>query len=206
MPRGGASSSSSRGPLFANLVLADQINRGMPKTQSALLQAMEGEYDQRGPRDVQSAAAVLCLGHAEPAGNGRHVSLARAGNRSLLLRNFWFRRQRCDEVEEIFSARPKASRHARSDRRWERLLEMRKLARVVLLPPDVRRLAVSLTMATHPDHPQAPDIVKRLVRHGAAAQAQTLALAAKIRGSRRSRPSVARRSAVGGLSCACGIA
>ena len=48
----------------------------------------------------------------------------------------------------------------------KRLLEMRRLARVVALSPELRRLAVSLIMATQPGHAQAPESVERLVRYG----------------------------------------
>ena len=78
-----------QGPIFSNLVLADQINRGLPKTQSALLQAMEGERDQCLDRDVPSAAAVLRRRHAESAGDGRHVPLA-GSRRSTASSSSWW--------------------------------------------------------------------------------------------------------------------
>jgi MoxR-like ATPase len=66
-----------RGPVFANIVLADEINRTPPKTQAALLQAMqEHEVTHRGRQDVQARRAVLCHGHAEPDRAGGDLSVA----------------------------------------------------------------------------------------------------------------------------------
>ena len=66
-----------RGPIFANIVLADEINRTPPKTQAALLQAMQEHEVTVGRQDLQARAAVLRHGHAEPDRAGRHLSAAR---------------------------------------------------------------------------------------------------------------------------------
>ena len=70
---------------------------------------------------------------------------------------------------------------------------MRRLARVVNLPPELRKLAVLLVMATQPDCPQAPESVKRLVRYGSSPRgAQAIVLAAKIRTAAAARDQVTR--------------
>ena len=67
-----------RGPIFSNIVLADEINRTPPKTQAALLQAMQ-EYEVTvGRQHLQAGAAVLRDGHAEPHRAGRDLSAARS--------------------------------------------------------------------------------------------------------------------------------
>ena len=75
------------GPIFANLVLADEINRATPKTQSAMLEAMQEHSVTVAKADPPAARAVLRAGHPEPAGNGRHLSAARSPARPLLLQN-----------------------------------------------------------------------------------------------------------------------
>ena len=73
-----------QGPLFANLMLADEINRTPPKTQSALLEAMEERQLSVGGNDVSAARSVLRAGDAEPDRGRRHVSAARSAARPLL--------------------------------------------------------------------------------------------------------------------------
>ena len=71
------------GPIFANIVLADEINRTPPKTQSALLEAMqEHRVTDPGP-DLRSRRAVLRVRDAEPDRARRHLSAARSAARSL---------------------------------------------------------------------------------------------------------------------------
>ncbi len=72
----------------------------------------------------------------------------------------------------------------------ETLLRFRKLAREVILAPEVRDYAASLVLATHPDRKDdAPELVRRFVRYGASPRgAQALVLLAKIRALRSGRP------------------
>ena len=72
-----------RGPVFTNLLLADEINRAPAKTQSALLEVMqEGQVTIEGT-SLPAAAAVPVPGHAEPGRTGRHLSAAGSAARSL---------------------------------------------------------------------------------------------------------------------------
>ena len=73
-----ASSSSCQGPLFANVILADEINRTPPKTQAALLEAMQERQVTVGRRAAPARRPVLRAGHAEPDRAGRHLSAARS--------------------------------------------------------------------------------------------------------------------------------
>ena len=67
-----------QGPIFANVLLADEINRTPPKTQSALLEAMQETGLHGARQQLQAARAVLRAGHAEPHRTGRHLSAARS--------------------------------------------------------------------------------------------------------------------------------
>ena len=76
-----------KGPVFANIVLADEINRTPPKTQAALLESMQEKSVTVAGTQHKLAAALLRAGHAEPAGTGRHLSAARSAARPLLLQD-----------------------------------------------------------------------------------------------------------------------
>ena len=64
------------GPLFANLVLADEVNRATPKTQSALLEAMQERRVTSGADDAHAARSVPGARDPEPARDGGHLSAA----------------------------------------------------------------------------------------------------------------------------------
>ena len=71
------------GPVFANILLADEINRATPKTQSALLEAMQEQTRHRGGRTAFDPAPVSCAGHAKSDRNGGHLPAARGATRSI---------------------------------------------------------------------------------------------------------------------------
>ena len=71
------------GPVFTNLLLADEINRATPKTQAALLEAMQEAQVTVGRADLSAAAALSRAGHPEPHRAGGHLSAARGPARSL---------------------------------------------------------------------------------------------------------------------------
>ena len=71
------------GPVFAQVLLADEINRAGPKTQSALLEAMEEHQVTRRGRDARAARALLRDRHAEPDRPARHLPAARVAARPL---------------------------------------------------------------------------------------------------------------------------
>ena len=77
-PRAARRFTSMTGPIFAQIVLADEINRATPKTQSALLEAMQEKQGDGRRIDPAAGAAVFRDGHAKSAGAGRDVSAARS--------------------------------------------------------------------------------------------------------------------------------
>ena len=74
-----------KGPIFTQICLADEINRATPKTQSALLEAMQERSVSIAGKVIQVEGAVLRDGHAEPDRAGRHVSAAGSSARPVLL-------------------------------------------------------------------------------------------------------------------------
>ncbi len=73
-----------QGPVFTNILLADEINRATPKTQSALLEAMQERQVTLAGHDLPARRSVLGAGHAEPGRAGRRLPAARGAARSLL--------------------------------------------------------------------------------------------------------------------------
>jgi MoxR-like ATPase len=182
-----------QGPLFANLVLADQINRGTPKTQSALLQAMEGETINVAHETFTLPQPFFVLATQNPLEMEGTFPLPEPE-----IDRFFFKLlvppPTAEEIEQILDRTTEGELpEVRVVLDGKRLLEMRTLARAVSVDAELRRLAILLTMATHPDHPRAPEPIKRLVRYGASPRgAQAMVLAAKIRAAAFARDSVTR--------------
>jgi len=170
------------GPLFTNLLLADEINRATPKTQSALLEAMGEHQVTVGDRTRRLAEPFFVLATQNPIELEGTYPLPEAQ-----LDRFFFKLlvpfPDAAELAEIatrttgsesIELEPVAGR--------EDLAAMRGLAREVPLATPVMDLAVGLVLATHPEHASAPDEVRSYVRFGASPRVlQALVLAARIR-------------------------
>ncbi len=168
------------GPVFSNLVLADEINRSTPKTQSALLEAMQERSVSVGNATYPLPEPFFVLATQNPIEMEGTYPLPEAQ-----LDRFFFK-LRVDypspsEMVEILqrttsaeSPRPRKV----ADANW--LVEAQALVRQVPIASYVMEYAVRLTVATHPDQPSAPPMVQRYLRYGASPRAaQTLVLAAK---------------------------
>ena len=181
-PQGRRTFEFQKGPLFSHVILADQINRGMPKTQSALLEAMEGESISVASETFHLPSPFSVMATQNP--------LEMEGTFPLpepQLDRFFCKLvvdpPSEEQIEEILQrtteGEPLVVMAVVDDRR---ILQMRQIARRVPISDEVRRLAVSLVAATHPGHQQAPETVRRLVRYGSSPRgAQALVLAAKVR-------------------------
>ena len=95
---------TKHGPIFSNLILADEINRAPAKVQSALLEAMQERQVTIGDDDLRTARSVPGAGHAEPARAGRHLSAARSAGGPLHA-----------EGHHRLSESRRGARHSRSD-------------------------------------------------------------------------------------------
>lgn len=169
-----------QGPIFANVVLADHINRGLPRTQSALLQAMEGGEISVAHETFQLPAPFLVMATQNPQESEGTYPLPEPEIDRFFFK-LVFARPSVAELEAIVeqsaASEPPPFRAVVDGRR---LLKMRQLARQVEMPPALRRWAVMLAAATHPDDAHAPQSVRRFVREGASPRgAQALVLGAK---------------------------
>jgi len=168
------------GPVFANLVLADEINRATPKTQSALLEAMQERNVSVGNATHRLPEPFFVLATQNPIEMEGTYPLPEAQ-----LDRFFFKLRvgypSQQEMVEILqrTTSPESPRVERvADAAW--LLQAQALVREVPIASYVMEYAVRLTMATHPDQPTATPMVQKYLRYGASPRAaQTLVLAAK---------------------------
>ena len=169
------------GPIFANVILADEINRATPKTQSALLEAMQEHSVTTGGVSRQLEEPFLVFATQNPIEMEGTYPLPEAQ-----LDRFIFK-IRVDfpslaELHEIVNRTtghvvPKATQVASR----EEIMSLGAVARQVAVAAHVQDFALRLVLATHPDSGHASDSVKRFVRYGASPRgAQAMVLGGKV--------------------------
>src|SRR2546429_4486826 len=171
-----------QGPIFAHILLADEINRATPKTQSALLEGMQESAVTVGGATRPLPAPFFVLATQNPIEMEGTYPLPEAQ-----LDRFLFKlRVRYPQIEELNSIidRTTQSRTATVNRvlGGPDVLSFRELIREVPIASHVRDFASAIVMATHPQWEKAPDAARRFVRYGASPRgAQALVLGAKVR-------------------------
>jgi MoxR-like ATPase len=170
------------GPVFSNIVLADEINRATPKTQSALLEAMaEGTVTAAG-ETRKLPQPFLVLATQNPLEMEGTYPLPEAQlDRFLYKIQVAFPSE--DDLMQILD-RTTGTHSATVEPviGGPRLLEMRSLVRAIPVTQSLTRYVVRVLRATHPDDARAPELVKRYVRFGGSPRgAQSVLLAARIR-------------------------
>ncbi len=171
-----------QGPVFANVLLADEINRATPKTQSALLEAMQEHSVTVAGQTYKLPEPFFVLATQNPLEMEGTYPLPEAQ-----LDRFFFKLlvkfPSSREIETILDrttevAEPKAEPTLAG----ERILEMARLARQIPIAEEVRRYGISIVLATHPEDKSAADMARRYVRYGSSPRgAQAMILAAKLR-------------------------
>jgi len=169
------------GPVFGNLILADEINRATPKTQSATLEAMQERSVTVGGTTHRLAEPFFVLATQNPLEMEGTYPLPEAQLDRFALKLLMKMPER-GEISEIV-ARTTGARQPRPDRvaNAAELLAMRDLAREVPVASHVRDYTSDLVLATHPGQPGASLMVKKYVRYGASPRAaQAMILGAKV--------------------------
>ncbi len=169
------------GPVFANIVLADEVNRATPKTQSALLEVMQEHSVTVGKTTHKLEQPYFVLATQNPLEMEGTYPLPEAQlDRFLFKLHVGFPSR--DELHSILdrtTGNERPSLEPVLDR--ARILEMRSLARDVPVARHVQDYAIRVLEATHPDRDSATDLVRRFVRFGASPRgAQSCLMAAKI--------------------------
>jgi len=169
------------GPIFANLLLADEINRATPKTQSALLEGMQEGAVTVGGTSRPLPAPFFVLATQNPIEMEGTYPLPEAQ-----LDRFLFKlRVRYPAIEELNAIIDRTTRSTETAisrvLAGSQLLAFRSLVREVPIASHVRDLASTIVMSTHPEWEHAPDLTRRFVRYGASPRgAQALVLGAKV--------------------------
>ena len=179
------------GPVFASFVLADEVNRATPKTQSALLEAMQERAVTTGGLTRPLPRPFLVMATQNPLEMEGTYPLPEAQlDRFLLKAQVPFpSAEDLVTVLERTTGTQTATLHSVVDA--PTLLAMIELTRQVPIASHVLRHAVDLVVATHPDAETAPDLVRRYVRFGASPRgAQAMVLAGKVTALLDGRPNV----------------
>ncbi|WP_248924542.1 AAA family ATPase [Paenibacillus hamazuiensis] len=181
------------GPIFGNLVLADEINRATPKTQSALLEAMQEKTVTIGSETHRLPKPFFVLATQNPLENEGTYPLPEAQlDRFLLKINVAYPTR--DELKEIVR-RTTSAHTATADKTADAdtLSTIQEGARHLLVADDVLDYAVQLVMMTHPAEAGVPDSVKKYVRFGSGPRGlQTIVSVAKVRALTEGRVHVAK--------------
>ena len=171
-----------RGPIFAHLVLADEINRATPKTQSALLEAMQEHQVTAGGEIRKLVEPFFVMATQNPIDQEGTYPLPEAQ-----LDRFFFKilvgYPTAEELTEVLS-RTTVGARAGVERvlTREALLELMKLVREVPVASHVKDYAVRLVLASHPKTDTAAPIASQYLRFGSSPRGgQTLLLAGKVR-------------------------
>ncbi len=179
--QGGKSFQFIKGPIFANIVLADEINRATPKTQSALLEAMQEGFVTISGQKNKLDEPFLVLATQNPIEMEGTFPLPEAQ-----LDRFFFKIKisypKTDELLKIVELTTELEEEELNiviDR--DEVITMRKVARKVLIPEGVKRYAINLVLATHPENDNSPGISKKCIRYGSSPRGiQCLIMAAKV--------------------------
>jgi MoxR-like ATPase len=169
------------GPIFANLVLADEINRATPKTQSSLLEAMQEHQVTVARQRYKLDPPFFVLATQNPLEMEGTYPLPEAQLDRFLFKvmvpfpseeDLVMIMDRTTGAEGVAAAKVCTAAE---------IVEMQRLARAVPIAPHVTAYAVTLLAASHPDNQRAPGLVREYVRYGGSPRgAQALVTAGKI--------------------------
>jgi len=170
-----------QGLVFANVLLADEINRATPKTQSALLEAMQEHRVTVGGTTYTLDQPFFVLGTQNPIEMEGTYPLPEAQvDRFLFKLNVGYLGEE-DLMEVVERTTTAKVPEVNPVLTGEEVNQMRTLVREVAVAEHVKRYAVRLVRATHPDSEVATDSVKRYVKFGSSPRGiQTLMLAGKV--------------------------
>jgi MoxR-like ATPase len=170
------------GPIFANMLLADEINRTPPKTQAALLEAMQEHHVTSGGRSYPLPEPFFVLATQNPIEQEGTYPLPEAQlDRFMFMISVGY--PKADEELAIMRATTSASHATISEALTaEDILKLQATVRRIPVGDHVFKYAMALSRATRPNEPEAPDFVKEYVSWGAGPRAsQYLILGAKAR-------------------------
>jgi MoxR-like ATPase len=154
------------GPIFANLVLADEINRATPKTQSALLEAMQERTVTSGTTTHELERPFLVMATQNPIEMEGTYPLPEAQLDRFLMKILvtYPSREELNRIVERTIQREEQTPVPVMDR--DAILEVRDVCRQVLVAPHVQEYAIRLVMATQSEQSEAHELARKYVRYG----------------------------------------
>jgi len=186
--RGGKTLRFQYGPIFANLVLADEINRATPKTQSALLEAMQERTVTSGTTTHELEAPFLVMATQNPIEMEGTYPLPEAQLDRFLMKILvsYPSREELSRIVERTIARQEEVPVPVMDR--DEIQQIRQVCRQVLVAPHVRDFAIHLVMATQSDHAESHEMARKYVRYGSSPRgAQALVECGRVHALMRGR-------------------
>jgi MoxR-like ATPase len=170
------------GPIFANIVLADEVNRATPKTQSALLEGMQEHTVSVGDATRPLPRPFFVLATQNPLEMEGTYPLPEAQLDRFLLKVLVQFPKAKDLMRIIDTTVGSQTIQAKQVASGEQLLHLIETARAVPVATHVKEYAVRLLLATHPDQEDAPESVRKYVRYGASPRGlQALIMTSKVR-------------------------
>lgn len=179
---GGKSLRFERGPVFTHLLLADEINRATPRTQSALLEAMQEKTVTSGTATHRLDEPFLVMATQNPLEMEGTYPLPEAQLDRFLLKVLveYPARDELTAIVDLTAAPSRPDVGAVLDR--DQILELRACASEVLVAPHVRDFAISVVLATQPSAGSQHALARKYVRYGSSPRgAQALVICGRVR-------------------------
>src|SRR5437879_11154375 len=170
------------GPIFANLVLADEINRATPKTQSALLEAMQERTVTSGTTTHELELPFLVMATQNPIEMEGTYPLPEAQLDRFLMKILvvYPSREELNRIVERTIQQEEPHVDPVMDR--DAIHQVRSVCRQVLVAPHVQEMAIALVMATQPEQNEAHELARKYIRYGSSTRgAQALVVVRVIR-------------------------
>ncbi len=179
---GKLNTSFRKGPIFANLVLADEINRATPKTQSAMLEVMQEHKVTVGNTTYALDEPFFVLATENPIEQDGTYPLPEAQMDRFIFKLIMTFPGRQELSDIVKMTQVTMAETAEAVIGGEEIMEMRALAAEVPIVDDVLDYAVNLVSGTHPELQGAPDAAKKYLKYGASPRAaQAIVTGAKVR-------------------------
>jgi MoxR-like ATPase len=185
------------GPIFANVILADEINRTPPKTQAALLEAMQEKQVTAGGRRHALPRPFFVLATQNPIEQEGTYPLPEAQLDRFMFNVLVDYPSQSDELEIVLRTTSDSTSEMTTQITGQELLSLTHVVRRIAITPAQALLATQLARLSRPSDEQASDRVKRCVRWGAGPRAsQYIVLGAKARAAMHGSPAVRREDIV----------
>lgn len=170
-----------QGPVFSNIVLADEINRATPKTQSALLEAMQEHTITGGSTTYALPEPFFVLATQNPLESEGTYPLPEAQmDRFLFKLDVGFPNKE-ELLKIVMMTTTEGQQEPQKVCDGAKLLELRRIAQTVPIAEPVADYMMEVTLKTHPEYEGAPEDVKKYIRYGASPRgAQAIMQAARI--------------------------